>query len=87
MIFTMLNFLERLKHKHEFEEVIWYSYRFTDYYQLYVYRAECCPCGKIINKRVIYKGNFSSYNRRQEKIDWWESRGAITEEEFALKYR
>lgn len=86
MIFTMLNFLKE-KHKHNFEDVIWYSYCYNTYLQLYVYRAKCCSCGKVKEKRVIYQGNFSTYAHRQEKIDWWVSRGAITEEEFAFKYR
>ena len=86
MIFTMLNF-SKMNHKHNFEDVIWYSYCYSTYYQLYVYRAKCCPCGKIKEKRTIYQGNFSTSAHRQEKIDWWMSHGAITEEEFALKYR
>ena len=87
MIFTMLNFLKK-RHKHNFEDVIWYVclYNYTNY-QLYVYRAKCCSCGKIKEKRTIYQGNFNTYGNRQEKIDWWVSRGAITEEEFAFKYR
>lgn len=86
MIFTMLNFLKE-RHKHNFEDVIWYAYCYNTYHQLYVYRAKCCSCGKVKEKRVIYQGNFSTYAHRQEKIDWWVSRGAITEEEFAFKYR
>ena len=86
MIFIMLNFLKE-RHKHNFEDVIWYSYCYNTYYQLYVYRAKCCSCGKIKEKRLIYQGNYRTYRNRQEKIDWWEYRGAIAEEEFALKYR
>ena len=86
MIFTMLNFLKE-KHKHNFEDVIWYNYRYYNNYELYIYRAKCCSCGKIKEKRLIYRGNFTTYDNRQEKIDWWVSRGAITEEEFAFKYR
>ena len=86
MIFTMLNFLKE-KHKHNFEDVIWFSCRYHIYHELYVYRAKCCSCGKTKEKRTIYQGNFSTYGSRQEKIDWWTSCGAITEEEFAFKYR
>ena len=86
MIFTMLNFLKE-RHKHNFEDVIWYNCRYNICHELYVYRAKCCPCGKIKEKRTIYQGNFSTYGNRQEKIDWWKTHGAITEEEFALKYR
>lgn len=86
MIFTMLNFLKE-RHKHNFEDVIWYDCYYGTNHQLYVHRAKCCSCGKIKEKRLIYQGNFSTYAHRQEKIDWWVSRGAITEEEFAFKYR
>lgn len=86
MIFTMLNFLKE-RHKHNFEDVIWYDCYYGTNHKLYVHRAKCCSCGKIKEKRVIYQGNFSTYAHRQEKIDWWVSRGAITEEEFAFKYR
>lgn len=86
MIFTMLNFLKE-SHKHNFEDVIWFEYHYYDYYELRVYRAKCCSCGKIKEKRTIYHGNFSNYSNRQEKIDWWTSHGAITAEEFAFKYR
>lgn len=86
MIFTMLNFLKE-RHKHNFEDVIWFDCRYYTCHELYVYRAKCCSCGKIKDKRIIYQGGFSSYGNRQEKIDWWVSQGAITEEEFALKYR
>ena len=82
----MLNFLKE-KHKHNFEEVTWYEYSYYTNYELYVYRAKCCSCGKIKEKRVIYKGNFSTYAHRQEKIIWWEEHNAITEEEFAFRYR
>ena len=84
----MQNFL-KTKHKHEFEDVIWFSCRYYNYscYELYVYRVKCCSCGKTKEKRTIYQGNFSTYGNRQEKIDWWTSHGAITEEEFAFRYR
>lgn len=86
MIFTMLNFLKE-KHKHNFEDVIWYNCGYNTYYELYVYRAKCCSCGKIKEKRTIYQNNFSTYSRHQEKVDWWAAHGAITGEEFAFKYK
>ena len=86
MIFTMLNFLKE-RHKHNFEDVIWLDCRYYTCHELYVYRAKCCSCGKIKEKRIIYQGSFSSYGNRQEKIDWWKEHNAITEEEFAFKYR
>ena len=83
----MLNFLKE-KHKHNFEDVIWYvCYYNNTNYKLYVLRAKCCSCRKIKERRLIYQGNFNTYDDRQEKIDWWISHGAITEEEFAFKYR
>ena len=85
MIFTMLNFLKE-RHRHNFEEVIWYEYYYISC-ELYVYREKCCSCGKVKEKRLIYLGNFNTYNNLQEKINWWVSHGAITEEEFAFKYR
>lgn len=76
-----------MRHKHNFKDVIWYIPVYDYGYWLYVYRAKYCSCGKIKEKRLIYDMNFSFSETRENKIDWWEKQGAITEEEFALKYR
>ena len=86
MIFTMLNFLKE-RHKHNFEDIIWYEIYYDEGYGIQVYRANVCDCGSIKNKRRIYHGRFSYKSIREEKINWWEEQGAITEEEFAFKYR
>lgn len=85
MIFTMLNFLKE-RHKHNFEDVIWYATRYDCGYWLYVYKTLVCTCGKE-KSRCVYHIKFPVFNDRKEKINWWVSRGAITEEEFAFKYR
>ena len=86
MIFIMLNFLKE-KPKYNFEEITWYSIRdeHGDYW-LHVYRAEIY-LNKIKNQRGIYSKKFFRPSQRFEKVLWWESRGAISEEEFAFKYR
>lgn len=86
MIFTMLNFLKE-KPKHNFEEVIWYSIsdEHCDYW-LHVHRTEVY-LNKIKNQRCIYSKKFSRPSQRNERALWWERQGAISEEEFALKYR
>lgn len=87
MIFIMRNFLEKIKHKHNFEDVIWYRLYYDAGYGLKAYRAKCCSCGKVKESRSIYNKKFSTHLSREDKIDWWEGQGAITEEEFALKYK
>lgn len=82
----MLNFLKE-RHKHNFKEVIWYSLGYDYGHVIYVYRAKICSCGKITKRRCIYQHKFSTFKEREEKIIWWEKHNAITEEEFAFRYR
>ena len=86
MIFTMLNFLKE-RHKHNFEEVIWYATRYDCGHFIYVYRVKICSCGKRKEQRCIYQRKFCYSGDHKNQIEWWESKGAITEEEFAFKYR
>ena len=86
MIFTMLNFLKE-RHKHNFEEVIWYATRYDCGHFIYVYRVKICSCGKRKEQRCIYQRKFCYSSDYKNQIEWWESKGAITEEEFAFKYR
>ena len=80
----MLNFM-REKTKNNSEEILWYSLDYDLGYILQVYRAEICS-NKIKQRRIYWK-NFLYSSQRKEKINWWEKQGAISEEEFALKYK
>lgn len=76
----------REKSKNNSEEILWYSLDYDLGYILQVYRAEICS-NKIKQQRRIYWKSFLYSNQRKEKINWWEKQGAISEEEFALKYK
>ena len=84
----MLNFLKK-KCNHRCEEILWYSYFYEHpYYGLEVFRSSyCSTCKTLQQSRTIYKGKYSSFDKRQQSIDRWISYGAIDEEEFAFKYR
>ena len=84
----MKNFLAKIfKHKHSFEEVIYYKKKYSIcQYFLTVYKVQCCNCGKRKEKIIFYKVYTNAYIR-EEDIRKFISDGAIPEEEFAVKYR
>ena len=84
----MKNFLvKNFKHKHSFEEVIYYKKNYSNYqYFLTVYKVQYCNCGKR-KDRIIFNGIYTSSYIREESIRKFISAGAISEEEFAIKYR
>ena len=84
----MKNFLVKIfKHKHSFEEITYYKKNYSNYqYFLTVYKVQYCNCGKR-KDRIIFNGIYTSSYIREESIRKFISAGAISEEEFAIKYR
>lgn len=84
----MKNFLvKNFKHKHSFEEIIYYKKNYSNHqYFLTVYKVQYCDCGKRKNK-IIFDGIYTSSYIMEASIKKFISAGAISEEEFAIKYR
>ena len=79
--------VKKFKHKHSFEEVIYYKKNYSNYqYFLTVYKVQCCDCGKR-KDRIIFNKVYTNSSIREEAIRKFISAGAISEEEFAIKYR
>ena len=77
-----------MRHKHNFEEVLYYRKTYySGIFYLEVYKVLVCGCNKKKKNRKIYFGTFSSSQNREESLKKFISSGAISEEDFAIKYR
>ena len=80
--------MKNMKHKHSFEEILYYKKTYcSGTFYLEVYKVLVCNCNKMKKSRKIYFGTFSSSQYREESLKKFISSGAISEEDFAIKYR